>query len=80
MNTQKIETWLKSLISGKSWKQAGIVTLILIGVLVALNSVLFVLVLGLIKLVLLLAIVGMAVRTGMLVYPELEQKVKDMQK
>lgn len=75
----KIETLIKNLVSGKSWKESGIITLVLFGILVALSSVFFAIIIAILKVVLLLAVIGMAIRTGYLAYPELKKKAQEMQ-
>jgi hypothetical protein len=75
-----IESSLKKLLSSKSWKTPFIGGVIALGVLVLLDSVLFTVMVALIKLVLMLGAVVLLCYTAYLAYPTLVKKVQEARK
>lgn len=67
------------LVFSNSWKETGLASLFFIGALIVIDSVLFNLAVGLLKVFLTLAVLGLLGKTAFLLYPVLKKKAEEKQ-
>lgn len=80
VNRQNAQNVMNSFVKERSWKAAAIITGLIALLSVLLNSILFDLIVGLLKIGVNILFIGMVCYTGYLVWPTVIKKYKDTQK